>query len=179
MKSTNYGRGHKNRINKKCVVCGKAFEVVKSMSNRYVCCSKNCTKIHRMTYNNGFKKGHIVNFTPEIREKISLGLRGKLKSEEHKQKIRISKTKELNNLILREHDRIRHSGEYLKWRMYCIIRDNFACAICLETGCKLEVHHIQSFSKYPNLRFNINNGITLCKECHAKVDKVRNYMLKK
>lgn len=32
----------------------------------------------------------------------------------------------------------------------------------------MEVHHIKNFSEFPELRFAIDNGITLCKQAHKK-----------
>ena len=61
--------------------------------------------------------------------------------------------------------------------MSVFIRDNFTCQFCgirgNQTGGYLEAHHIKGWTKYPNLRFNVNNGIALCKECHKLAHKVR------
>lgn len=44
---------------------------------------------------------------------------------------------------------------------------------CQMPGCsrrkRLVVHHIRPYAKYPTLRTDPNNGITLCRKCHAKV----------
>jgi len=62
----------------------------------------------------------------------------------------------------------RTSVEYQLWRKACLERDNFTCQVCGKHGGKLEVHHLYSFTEFPELRLAIDNGITLCKECHKK-----------
>lgn len=62
---------------------------------------------------------------------------------------------------------IRHSKEYQNWRERVFKRDNYTCQCCGDSsGHNLEAHHIENFSDHEELRFDINNGITLCKNCH-------------
>lgn len=54
--------------------------------------------------------------------------------------------------------------EYKEWRRSVFCRDNYQCVLCGST--KLEAHHINNWSDYPELRFSIDNGVTVCKNHH-------------
>ena len=59
--------------------------------------------------------------------------------------------------------------EYKVWRHDVFVRDNFTCKLCGIRGGKLEAHHIERWRDNIELRFDIANGITLCKKCHNKI----------
>lgn len=60
---------------------------------------------------------------------------------------------------------------YYKWRKQILIRDNNKCQVCGSVE-KIEPHHLYSWVAYPALRFDLGNGIALCRsehqEFHAK-----------
>jgi ribosomal protein L34E len=69
--------------------------------------------------------------------------------------------------ISKERDVIKATEQYKEWRNKVFQRDNYTCQCCGNNQSNnLEAHHILNFSEYIDLRFNINNGITLCKDCH-------------
>lgn len=63
----------------------------------------------------------------------------------------------------------RTSYRYDDWRKAVFTRDDYTCALCGERGGKLCVHHIYRFVLYPELAYEISNGITLCWECHHSI----------
>lgn len=66
-----------------------------------------------------------------------------------------------------ENDTERHRREYKEWRTAIYERDNYTCVCCGDRGGKLNAHHINTFADYPELRYDIDNGITLCENCHS------------
>ncbi len=62
--------------------------------------------------------------------------------------------------------RDRDKAEYIKWRLSVYERDNYTCQDCKKYGIYLHAHHLKGWIKYPKLRFDVDNGISLCRECH-------------
>lgn len=59
--------------------------------------------------------------------------------------------------------------EYKQWRISVFKRDGYMCVDCGKVGGYLEADHIKPWSLFPELRFDINNGRTLCRSCHRTV----------
>lgn len=73
----------------------------------------------------------------------------------------------------------RRKPEYLEWRNAVFARDNYTCQKCGDSrGGNLRAHHVKPFAEYPELRFDVANGVTLCHTCHElehfKPDSIRN-----
>lgn len=64
----------------------------------------------------------------------------------------------------------RRSSKYKNWKKQVLTRDNYICQRC-DSKENLVVHHIKKFSENKQLRFDVNNGITLCQKCHKEVHK--------
>ena len=60
----------------------------------------------------------------------------------------------------------RKTKEYRLWRALVIRRDK-CCVICFSSKTR-EAHHLNHASFYPEERFIVENGVTLCKECHSQ-----------
>jgi len=45
-------------------------------------------------------------------------------------------------------------------------RDSNTCKICGETKGTIVAHHLMSYTEYPEFRYDIDNGVTLCEKCH-------------
>lgn len=80
--------------------------------------------------------------------------------------------------ITEEYLRIRTGFEYELWRRAVMTRDGYTCQKYGTKGGILHAHHIQNFAQWPELRFAIDNGVTLSdkahREFHKKYGKVNN-----
>lgn len=132
--------------------------------------------------------------TLETKEKISLSQKGKSagsKNYFYGKNLKGGNSYRWKGGITPIYQRIRHSEKYIQWRQSIFIRDNFTCK-CGQVGGALNAHHIKPFhvlieeiKRYLPLidlfeaamlyvpLWNINNGITMCKTCHDKINKRR------
>jgi len=72
---------------------------------------------------------------------------------------------------------LRRTQRYKNWRTSVFKRDNYTCQFCKASGVYIEADHIKPFAFYPDLRFEITNGRTLCKECHMKTPTYKKHKL--
>lgn len=126
--------------------------------------------------------------TPETCRKISESNKGKVHSLEAR--IKISKAHKGKPVLKNRgenchfwkggitpiNSKIRQSLEMRIWRESVFKRDNWCCSWCglkggwnklLKRRIILHADHIKQFAHFPELRFAIDNGRALCKECHS------------
>lgn len=75
--------------------------------------------------------------------------------------------------VTRLNQQIRHSLEYQNWRRAVFARDDFTCTFCGLRGGQLNADHIKEFAYFPELRFEVSNGRTLCVPCHETTPSYR------
>lgn len=114
---------------------------------------KNFVKMLKDTLGN--RKGSKHSF--ETRKKMSDAHRG---SKSYLWKGGITT---VNNLI-------RRNVDYRAWREKVFKRDDYTCQVCGIRGAFLQADHIKPFAYFPELRFELSNGRTLCLECHKMTD---------
>lgn len=61
----------------------------------------------------------------------------------------------------------RNYPEYIEFVKRVLNRDNYICQCCGVHSNKLEVHHLDGYSWCKEKRLNVDNGISLCNDCHS------------
>ena len=142
----------KKRVEKICI-CGKNFSVWPSVKNQ-IYCSHSCAKIGKPTWNKGLK-GYRAG---KNHHWFGRDVTGEKNPSYIKDRTQLKKS-----------DRKWKDSAYMDWVKRIKNRDNWVCRIAdINCGGRLEAHHILDWINYPELRYEINNGITLCHAHHPR-----------
>jgi len=163
----NRGRKRKKRTTSTCEVCGKVFEHHIARQTKY--CSRECW----------------TKRNPPVLKECLLCDREFWSYKSDKKQYCSKKCYNIAQRDLQKGENshfwdggktnknqiLRSRAEYTEWRLKVFIRDEYTCQDCGKksgNGYKvyLQAHHLKSFSEYPDLRYEVDNGITLCKDCH-------------
>ena len=90
-----------------------------------------------------------------------------------RQGIKIRTLEDSNKLMYgeKQNREINRTKKWKRWREAVYERDNHTCIMCGTNAedAMLNPHHIKRKTDYPNLVFDVNNGVTLCFDCHVIV----------
>lgn len=135
----------------------------------------------KKTWNKGLPKSKQPFFgqthSKKARQSIKSARTGCYGSKSHNWKGGISKINEL----------VRNMLEYFIWRSQVFERDNWTCQTCKKRGLYLEAHHNKELNKILQdyniknvsqarkckLLWDLDNGVSLCEDCHNLTKKGR------
>lgn len=168
--SFNKGKKHPNRkryapgltpINKVCLFCKNPF-TTNCLQPKKKFCSLSCNTKSRPEMN-------LANLEKRDKEKQRLAVASITGEKHHNWKGGKSLGYKTGY----------YSTKYKQWRVSVFERDSYTCQYCGVAGVYLTAHHIKSFAHYPDLRFILGNGVTLCEPCHSKTDSYKGRNKKK
>src|SRR3990167_7100872 len=125
----------------------------------------------KMGNTNGIRKGDKI----ALGKHLKLSDKTKKKMSEAKLGVKMPQTSKENHYLWKK-DRTqlvkrqeRNDVAYKEWRKNVWIRDCYKCRLA-NTNCegKITAHHIFNWSEFLELRYIINNGITLCRAHHPR-----------
>jgi hypothetical protein len=157
------------KASKECKHCGKIFHKRKGVSSfwQQKFCSPICKGLaRRKPFARQCECGNPKSFN------------GKVCKACWKKNLKGANCPSWKGGVSSENKRARFNSMGRMWRNSVFKRDNFTCQKCHKIGGKLNAHHIKSFSKYKELRYDLANGITLCEPCHKTTENYGNKKLK-
>lgn len=169
---------------KQCVKCGQS--IVKTENTHYhnwlrrKYCSRICGwqsqvgKPHpnnrrKMTEEEKKRRRELIDFNgeknPFYGKSHNLEMRKKLSAI--KQGVDLSRWNEFKGT---ERHRAMRTRDYILWRTAVFMRDDYTCQSCEKRGVELQADHIKPWALFPELRYAIDNGRTLCVPCHRQTE---------
>jgi len=101
------------------------------------------------------------------------GMRGKQHDQETKKLMALHRTGSQNanwkGGITEGIRLFRKSNRYQQWRKEVLEKTGYVCELCDRKANN--AHHIKPIKQFPELRFELNNGMALCPDCHRKIHR--------
>lgn len=146
-------------LNWKCGSCEIHLRIIRCRTQKY--CSRQCmAKMQSEQFKGKGNPFYGKTHTKEFGRKISLrnkSLTGEKALRWIKDRSKVVKKQQRND------------PAYFSWRRSVWQRDSWKCKISNQDCCgKIEAHHILSWKEHLELRYEINNGITLCHFHHPR-----------
>lgn len=161
-----------------CEVCGAEFSVKPYRTSTARYCSRRCRNVSPRRRR--LVSQHMTGHTKSVDGRRKLSEHAKARIGSKNPNWRGGKTP----LILS----VRSCGAYKSWRNEVFRRDNYTCRICsnLSNG-DIEAHHVVSLASMVKTNhlssiqealactslWSKDNGLTLCKSCHAQTDNYK------
>lgn len=148
---------------------GKTYEEVYGVERAEK--ERESRKIGNKIAKAGKRPAHLLKLQEEIAQKRKGKTYAEIygeAAEEETKKRQTSNRKRWEGKPKKADQRPKHNGDhhYSDWRKAVFERDDFTCQRCHQRGGTLQAHRIHSWSKFPALRYDIENGVTLCVACH-------------
>lgn len=156
-----------------CYICGKEFDRKPALIKRakHPTCSNECRNI--LKQREWVETECCVCGKPLLRRKSRIEIRPNPVCSKECKAVLTHRTHydETIPVEQRETDR-NYKPENRVFIKTVMERDEYTCQICYKTGGSLAVHHLNGYNWDIKNRYNPDNGITLCEDCHRDFHKV-------
>lgn len=165
----------------KCEICGTEKSVLPYRANTFRFCSKACQGISKKTEmaleRHPFWQGGDRVKTCEHCRKVFEWIRGTTYASFRVQRFCCKPCADKGGFRYSGPDhynwtgnaRRTHRGPHAAWARAVISRDKATCQVCGVTGVELHAHHVKPYKDHPELRDDLENGLTVCYACHWSI----------
>lgn len=177
---------NKKRVSLSCRVCMLEFSVQPYLKDRKYCSKKcqfspllgtyincgNCTKLFRIPPSDVGKRRYCSyecrSNSSDYKKQCSIS--GVRRSQKHDYSG--DSNPNWRGGTCNERHLAMSRKDYKDWRRSVYDRDGYKCLECGidGDGKNLQADHIKPYSTHPELRLSVENGRTLCVDCHKKTD---------
>lgn len=150
-----------------CVKCNKTFRAIKDWKDhKQKYCSKLCWSKRRSPEKK--KCIHCGKDFETYERKTKIYCTSACQTQNYKERFKGANSHLWKGGRTKANKLLRSRAAYKEWRTAVFKRDSYTCQKCSRNKTYLQAHHKKPIKSYPELIYYVNNGLTLCVDCHQK-----------